>query len=83
MARGSENLGSAGKVLEYVRSADMARFVARLRPELAASFSPEQLAAVELHFAMRNRTNHAIDWRKRWGVGGWRAYLVVLAGREN
>ncbi len=62
---------------------DMSRFLARLEPELAASFTVEQLAAVELHFAMRNRTGHAIDWRKRIGVCGWRGYVVVLAGRER
>lgn len=60
------------------RSPDMARFLARLRPELAASFSPEQLAAVELHFAMRGRVGHAIDWRKR--IGWQIAWLCGGAG---
>lgn len=55
----------------------------RIGPALAASFTPEQLAAVELHFAMRNRLNHAIDWRKRVGLGGLRGYVVLLAGRER
>ena len=40
-------------------------------------------AAVELHFAMRNRVGHAIDWRKRVGFGALRGYVVVLAGRER
>jgi hypothetical protein len=62
---------------------DMSRFLVRIGPALAASFTPEQLAAVELHFAMRNRTDHMIDWRKRIGVGGLRGYVVVLAGRER
>lgn len=62
---------------------DMARFLARLRPGLAASFTPEQLAAVELHFAMRNRATHAIDWRRRIGLGTLRGYVVLLAGRER
>jgi hypothetical protein len=61
----------------------MTRFLARLEPGLAASFSPEQLAAVELHFAMRSRVGHAIDWRKRLGFGRLRGYVVVLAGRER
>jgi hypothetical protein len=64
-------------------SLDMSRFLAQLRPELAASFSPEQLAAVELHFAMRSRVGHAIDWRKRIGIGKLRGYVVVLAGCER
>ena len=61
----------------------MSRFLARLRPELAVSFTPEQLAAVELHFAMRSRVGHAIDWRKRFSFGGFGGYVVVLAGRER
>jgi len=65
------------------RSLDMSRFVSRLRPELAASFSPDQPAAVELHFAMRSGVGHAIDWRKRLGFGRLRGYVVVLAGGER
>ena len=61
----------------------MSRFLARLKPELAASFTPEQLDAVELHFAMRNRVGHAVDWRKRIGFGAMRGYVVLLAGRER
>jgi hypothetical protein len=60
----------------------MSRFLARIGPKLAASFSPEQLAAVELHFAMRSHAGHAIDWRRCVKIGAWRAYVVVLAGRE-
>ncbi len=63
------------------RSAEMSRFLARIGPALAARFTAEQLAAVELHFAMRNRKGHAIDWRKRVGFGRWRGYVVVLAGQ--
>ncbi len=62
------------------RNADMTRFLARLRPDLAASFSTEQLAAIELHFAMRNRANHVLDWRRRFRLGQRRGYMVILAG---
>lgn len=65
------------------QSNDISRFLARLGPELAASFTADQLAAVELHFGMRNRVGHAVDWRKRLGVGALRGYVVVLAGRER
>jgi hypothetical protein len=65
------------------QSPDISRFLLRIGPELAASFSSEQLAAVELHFAMRNRLDHAVDWRKRVGVGRLRGYVVLLAGRER
>jgi hypothetical protein len=60
---------------------DMSRFLARLKPSLAARFDDEQLAAVELHFGMRNRVEHAIDWRVRLPL--LRGYLVVLAGRNH
>lgn len=61
----------------------MARFLARLEPALAASFTKAQLEAVELHFAMRSHVNHAIDWRRRFRLPGLRAYVVLLAGRER
>jgi hypothetical protein len=61
----------------------LARFLARLRPDLAASFSEEQLAAIELHFAMRYRVDHAINWRFRLRLPGLRSYIVVLAGRDH
>jgi hypothetical protein len=61
----------------------MARFLERLPPALAASFVPEQLAAVELHFAMRHRARHAIDWRRRIRLPFVRAYVVLLAGRDR
>jgi hypothetical protein len=64
-------------------SPDLTRFLARLEPALAASFSSEQLAAVELHFAMRNRVRHGLDWRRRINLGLGRFYVVLLAGREG
>jgi hypothetical protein len=65
------------------RNPDMSRFLTRLPPKLAASFTSAQLAAVELHFAMRHRAAHAIDWRRRIHLGALRAYVVVLAGRDR
>jgi hypothetical protein len=61
----------------------MRRFLGRVSPEVAASFSAEQLAAVELHFGMRHVVGHAIDWRTRIGLPFARYYFVVLAGREE
>jgi hypothetical protein len=62
-------------------SPDIQRFLKRLPAPVAASFTSEQLAAVELHFAMRNRKAHAVDWR---GKVPWvNCYLVVLAGRDG
>jgi len=64
-------------------SQEMARFLARLPAPLAARFDAEQLAAVELHFGMRNRVGHTVDWRRRIRLGALRGYVVVLAGRER
>lgn len=61
----------------------LARFLARLPDDLAASFSDEQLAAIELHFAMRYRVDHAINWRFRCRLPGLRSYVVILAGRDH
>jgi len=60
---------------------DIDRFLARLPPATAASFSPEQLAAIKLHFAMRNRTHHTIDWRRK--LPWFNVYIVLLAGRDR
>ncbi len=55
------------------------RFLARLPPDVAGSFSAAQLAAISLHFGMRHRVDHAIDWRLRFV----KFYFVFLAGRES
>ncbi len=60
---------------------DIQRFLARLPPALAGRFDDEQLAALDLHFGMRHRTNHAIDWRRR--LPFLKAYIVILAGRDR
>jgi len=54
-------------------------FLARLPASLAASFSPAQLDAIELHFAMRHRPTHTIDWRHRIA----RFYIILLAGHSQ
>jgi hypothetical protein len=64
------------------RGLDMERFLSRLPPDLAARFDNEQLAAVELHFGMRYRCGHAIDWRGRVKLPFLRAYFVMLVGRD-
>lgn len=64
-------------------NADMARFLARLNPALAASFSAEQLAAIELHFSMRSRASHGLDWRCRLRLWRRHVYVVVLAGWDS
>ncbi|HVE22916.1 MAG TPA: hypothetical protein VNC39_13155 [Acidocella sp.] len=65
------------------RSSDLTSFLARLPATLAARFDAEQLEAVELHFGMRHRTRHAIDFRRRLRLPFLRCYVVLLAGRER
>jgi hypothetical protein len=62
---------------------DLARFLCRLPPALAASFSAEQRAAIDLHFGMRHRSTHALDWRARFRLPFLSGYIVVLAGRDS
>jgi hypothetical protein len=59
------------------------QFLQRLPLQLARSFNTEQLAAIELHFGMRYRMAHAIDWRTRFRLPFAEIYVVLLAGREQ
>jgi hypothetical protein len=64
-------------------SAVIGRFLERLPPDVAASFSARQLAAVELHFGMRHRVSHMIDWRRRFRLPFGKIYIVLLAGADD
>ncbi len=66
-----------------MQSTGLEPFLQRLPLHLAKSFTPEQLAAIELHFSMRYKVNHAIDWRTRIGFPFIKIYLVFLAGVER
>ena len=59
------------------------RFLARLRPDVAASFTPEQLAAVQLAFGMRYAADHAVDLRRTMTLPWGRFYVVLLGGRDR
>jgi len=56
------------------------RFLQRLPPGQASSFTPQQLAAMDLHLALRHRVAHAVDWRARLPFG---LYAVLLIGRNT
>ncbi len=66
-----------------MQSPELARFLARLPPRLAARFDAEQRAAIALHFGMRHRVGHMIDWRGRVRLPFLKAYVVVLAGPDR
>lgn len=60
----------------------IARFLRRVPGEVAATFTPEQLAAVQGAFGLRYTMDHAVDVRRtvRLPWGGF--YFVLLAGRD-
>ncbi|MDR3519975.1 MAG: hypothetical protein P4L54_00015 [Acidocella sp.] len=60
----------------------LAMFLSRIEPELAQSFTQAQREAINLHFGMRYRSQHLIDWRRRILFPFSRFYIVLLAGRE-
>jgi hypothetical protein len=64
-------------------SAFLARALRRMPDEVARSFSPAQLRAIEHVFGMRYSAEHAIDLRHRFRCGRLAFYIVLLAGREG
>jgi hypothetical protein len=82
----TRRLHDAAMAFGMARAADAlpatpeARFLARLEPGLAASFTPAQLGAIGLHFGMRHRADHAIDVRRGFRLFGRQFYFVFLAG---
>lgn len=59
------------------------RFLARIRPDVAASFSPAQLDAVREAFGLRYAMDHAVDIRRRLRLPWGRYYVVLIAGRDR
>jgi hypothetical protein len=59
------------------------RFLAALPPELAASYTPAQLAGVQRCFGMRHGAAHALDLRRSLWTPFGRVYVVLLAGPER
>jgi hypothetical protein len=61
----------------------IARFLARIPREVASSFTPAQLRAVQRAFGMRYAVDHAVDLRRTLRLPWGRYYLVLLAGRDH
>lgn len=59
------------------------RFLACVPREVAGSFTPEQLAAVQRAFGMRFTVDHAVDIRRSLRLPWGRFYVVLLFGRER
>jgi len=59
------------------------RFLARVPPHIAASFSPEQLAAMQKALEPRPWQRHPVDLRLSLPLFWRRFYLVLIAGEEK
>ena len=59
-----------------------ARFLGRVPAELRASFTQDQLTAIQQAFGMRYTMDHALDIRRHVRLPGARYYLVLLCGRD-
>ena len=58
------------------------RFLARLPKDVAASFTPDQLAGIQRVFGMRYAMDHAIDLRRTVRLPWGHYYVVLLVGRD-
>jgi len=56
---------------------------AKISPEIADTFTEEQLEAIKQAFASRSWNRHPLDLRISVPIPGLRFYLVLLAGRER
>jgi hypothetical protein len=59
-----------------------ARFLGRVPAELRASFTADQLTAIQHAFGMRYTMDHALDIRRHVRLPWARYYLVLLCGRD-
>jgi hypothetical protein len=59
------------------------RFLAALPPDLAASYSQQQLMGVQRCFGLRHGGRHPLDLRRSVWTPFGRVYVVLLAGRER
>jgi hypothetical protein len=61
----------------------LARFLGGLPREVADSFTPDQLQAVQRAFGMRYVQSHSVDVRRGFRLLGRKFYVVLLVGRER
>lgn len=62
---------------------DLTPLLARMPPNVQASFSEEQLAYLKLALSARKWGRHAIDWRGTLKFWRHRYYVVFLLGRNR
>lgn len=59
------------------------RFLARIPSATAATFTAEQLKAIQQAFGMRYTVGHAVDLRRSVRLPWGNYYVVLLAGRDR
>lgn len=60
----------------------MRKLLERMPADVAASFTEPQLAQLRVALGARQWGKHRIDMRGTVGLGRWRYYFVVVAGRN-
>lgn len=58
-------------------------FFSRIRPEVAGSFSAEQLDAIRLAYGARTPGTHLVDLRFSVPLGSRSFYVVLLCGKNR
>ena len=59
------------------------RLLSKMSPEMAASFSEEQLIAMNQSLGGRSWARHKVDLRGTLGIWRSRYYFVILAGKNR
>jgi hypothetical protein len=57
-------------------------FLARMPNDVASSFTPDQLAVVQMAFGMRYKVDHGVDFRRTLSLPWGRYYFILLGGRD-
>jgi hypothetical protein len=60
----------------------MVKLLERMPAEISASFTEQQLAELRVALGARQWGKHKVDIRGTLGLGRWRYYYVLVAGRN-
>jgi hypothetical protein len=76
-------LAVSGDMSQLPSNPFLDRFLGGMPRDVADSFTPEQLLAVQRAFGMRYAVTHAVDLRRSVRLLGRRFYVVLLCGRDR
>ena len=77
------NTNKMARRSEFPADEFMARFRSRVPYPIAATFSPEQLIALQAAFGERGSPRHGLRWRVTLHLPWGRYYQVLMAGRDR